>query len=322
MKILMTCYHPIPCAKGVEVATGKIGVYFSPSPPKGVRYIEGLTVPCGKCIGCRLDHSRQWATRCVHEAKMHKENAFLTLTYNEEHLPGTGTLVMRDMQLFWKRLRKEIAPIKVRYFQCGEYGTLLNRPHYHAILFGYDFKDKYLFSTNHGHPIFRSPMLERLWSDKDGIPIGYCSIGDVTFESCAYVARYCLKKIGGDKAAEHYHGRKPEFVVMSRRPGIGHDWLTRYLTDVYPADKCLARQGTNGEILPLRPPKYYDAIYDTIDPDGMEAIKARRKDFAKSQHNSSDEKRRLSAQEYLKTEQGSRLIRPFEVIKDNHHECK
>lgn len=303
----MTCYHPIDCAKGVDLATGKVGIYFKPDPPKGVKYIEPLQVPCGKCIGCRLDHSRMWATRCVHEAKMHDKNCFLTLTYNNEHLPENHSLVKRDMQLFWKRLRKEIGS-QIRYFQCGEYGSKLNRPHYHAIVFGFDFGDKYLFSLNNNQPLYRSPTLERLW------PYGFTTIGNVTFESCAYVARYCLKKVGGDKKAEHYGDKEPEYVCMSRRPGIGTAWLKKYLTDVYPADVCMTRLGTKGHIMPLRPSRFYDSIFDTIDPDAMASVKARRKEFS-IQHNSRSEES-LRASEFLKQSQVSQLIRPFEEIKN------
>ena len=184
-------------------------------------------VPCGRCIGCRLEFSRQWAVRSVHESKLHKNNTFITLTYSDENLPKGGTLVKSDFQKFMKRLRKHInakqPDIQIKYLMCGEYGSDSNRPHYHAILFNYDFKDKKpcLQLTDNGQ--FESPLLNKLW------PFGFASIGEVNFESCAYVARYCVKKFMSNGEIEqnklkdnkkHYpDGRLKEYLTMSRPLG-------------------------------------------------------------------------------------------------------
>jgi hypothetical protein len=141
----------------------------------------------------------------------------------------------------------------------------LSRPHHHAILFGFDFPDKKLFQVRDGVRLYVSKMLSELW------PFGYSTIGDVTFESCAYVARYITKKVTGEIAEEHYQGRKPEFITMSRRPGIGYDWLQEYLPDVYPNDFLMIRDG-----IKMKPPKYYDSIYDKIDPEAFALIKRKR----------------------------------------------
>ena len=313
----MTCYKPILGWLGENYETHKQKVYFC-NPDKlfnEVRYLEDIQVPCGKCIGCRLDHSRMWATRCVHEAKSHEKNCFLTLTYNNNFLPENGSLVKEDLQKFWKRLRKMTGK-KIRYFACGEYGSQLHRPHYHAIVFGFDFDDKYLFSVNHGQPLYRSPSLEKLW------PFGYSTIGNVTFESCAYVARYVLKKRTGEEAQDWYKDKVPEFVVMSRRHGIGYEWLKKYASDVYNQDVCLTRLGTSGKIMKLRPPRYYDSIFDIMEPELMAELKARRKEYS-IQHNSSYDyeewKKSLlrdRAKETVKQCQASMLIRPFEEIKN------
>ena len=156
--------------------TGKRPIVFNPN--AGFRDLP-VSVPCGRCTGCRLEYSRQWAIRCVHEAQMHEHNAFITLTFDKEHLPDDHSIRKEHLQKFFKRLRKRIG-VDIRYFACGEYGSRNNRPHYHAIIFGYDFPDKYLHTkTRNGDLLFRSPTLEKAWK------FGYSLIGHVTFESAA-----------------------------------------------------------------------------------------------------------------------------------------
>jgi hypothetical protein len=261
----MACYRPLRAyaPRTGRNAEGKLQVSFKPK----IGY-EPIWLPCGQCIGCRLERSRQWAMRCVHEAQMYDRNCFVTLTYDDEHLPANGSLNKRDFQLFMKRLRKRYGA-GIRYYQCGEYGELLGRPHHHAILFNFDFPDKQLWSVRDGVRLYRSASLEQLW------PHGYSTIGDVTFESAAYVARYCTKKITGKLAGEHYKGKMPEYATMSRRPGIGRAWLEKYKDDVYNHDYVVVRNG-----LKLRPPRYYDKIYDEIDPERMMALKEKRGEAA------------------------------------------
>lgn len=258
----MPCYHPLQgwYKHGGGITFKQEDALFG-LPPR--------SVPCGQCIGCRLERSRQWAIRCMHEASLHSCNCFITLTYADKnmcHLPlsvdpdtgeiGSGSLrglVKRDIQLFFKSLRKEIYPQKVRYLQCGEYGTESFRPHHHALLFGFDFFDKYYWgrNTKTGDVYYRSDLLERLW------PHGISIIGELTFDSAAYVARYCVGKITGKFADFHYCGLSPEFITMSLKPGIAHDWITSNLESVYPNDRVYVRPGVTS-----RPPKYYDKIYD------------------------------------------------------------
>lgn len=270
----MACFYPLQGYKARQCSQhGKRAVVFS--------LREGfidlpVTVPCGQCIGCRLERSRQWAMRCMHEASLHEENAFITLTYDDTQLPEWESLDKRAFPLFMKRLRKAIHPRKVRYFQCGEYGTHTNRPHHHAILFGYDFPDRSLWTTRKGVPVYRSEILERAW------PQGLSEVGSVTFESAAYVARYSLKKVTGNAEAvkQAYQvvdpdtgeiGQKePEFATMSRRPGIGRDWYERFGEEVHP-DGVLMR----GRL--MRPPQYYDRIFEEANPEAFEAERKARK---------------------------------------------
>lgn len=225
-----------------------------------------IVLPCGQCMACRLNKSRDWATRCVLEAKTHAENCFITLTYDEEHLPSDGSLQKADFTNFIKRLRKNTGD-KIRYFACGEYGSLYHRPHFHACLFGWRPSDLVLYSCRSGCNLYLSETVSKAWQGR-----GYVTVGDVTFESAAYVARYVTKKINGSLAEEHYQGRQPEYTVMSRRPGIGAPFFEKYSEDIYGKDFIVIRDN-----IKCKPPAYFDRIYDNYYGDGaFEEIKDNR----------------------------------------------
>lgn len=206
-----------------------------------------IVAPCGVCDACFAMRAREWAARCVFEAQTHFVNSFVTLTYDDSHLPADYGLHKRDLQLFWKRLRKNTG-LRVRYFACGEYGELYSRPHYHAIIFGYKPNDLILHSVRSGNNLYVSPELSSIWQQ------GFVSIGDVTFESCSYVAGYIMKK---QFKRENYQGREPPFVCMSRRPGIAYEWYQRYKNDVFPNDFVVVRDG-----IKLRPPRFFEKVYE------------------------------------------------------------
>lgn len=233
-----------------------------------------MTVACGRCIGCRVDKSREWATRIAHEASLYEENSFLTLTYNDPSLPSDYSVSIRELQLFMKRLRKAIEPIKIRFFACGEYGDLNGRPHYHAIIFGYGFPDKVPWRKSaSGLVCYRSAQLDRVWSrliDDEYVPIGHAEIGTVTKQSGGYVARYVIKKIGGSAAPDHYErihsvtgevcNVKPEFMCCSTRPGIGSAFIDAWGKDAFPSG-FLVHQGQKCPV-----PRYYkNRVKDQID---------------------------------------------------------
>lgn len=224
---------------------------------------RALRLACGQCIGCRLDKSRQWAVRCMHEAQCHESNVFITLTYSDDFLTQNRSLCYGDFQAFMRRLRKRVG--KTRFYMCGEYGALNGRPHFHACLFGCFFDDReYLRTLPSGSKIYRSALLESLW------PFGYSSVGDVTFESAAYIARYITKKVTGSSADEHYrrvdletgevYQLKPEFCQMSLKPGIGAMWFAKFLADVFPRDYVIVR-GKKCKV-----PKYYKSLLKDVDP--------------------------------------------------------
>ena len=242
----------------------------------------------------------------MHEASLYPENSFLTLTYDQEHLPKDNSLHVDHFQLFMKRLRKMYAQKKIRYYHCGEYGEKLSRPHYHALLFNHDFEDKRLFTVREGNRLYTSDILSGLW------PQGYSVIGAVTFESAAYVARYILKKVTGEKAEQHYGTLRPEYTTMSRRPGIASEWFEKYRTDVYSADRVIVRG------VSTRPPRYYDSLLNKSDPALMAWLKIQRE---KNEHfvndvvngriirESDSSQRRLLVKEEVKKAQISTLRR-------------
>lgn len=215
--------------------------------------------------------------RISHEAQLHDSNVFVTLTYDDEHLPSSGSLSLRDCQLFMKRLRKAFG--QLRFFLCGEYGESTWRPHYHAIVFGLALADLRAHKKSaSGAQLYTSETLTKLWG------LGHVYLGMVTFESARYVARYATKKITGAKAGKHYekvdkhgeiHQLKPEFAVMSRRPGVGAGWIDKYHADVYPCDFVVASGKIRG-----KPPRYYDKRHGEREPAMVEALKSERKDYA------------------------------------------
>jgi len=228
-----------------------------------------VDLPCGTCIGCLTDRARQWATRIMHEAQLHNRSSFVTLTYSPENMPRDGGLVKRHVQLFLKRLRKTQA---VRFFACGEYGSLNLRPHYHLCIFGYDFPDKVFFSSKGGNPLYVSRELDQLW------PHGFATVGALSFASASYVARYCLKKAGPSKEVREWVNPDtgeittltPEYMHCSLRPGIGSGWFKRFGSDVYPSDQVIV-EGRS-----YRPPRYYDSLLERQAVDRFEEVKRKR----------------------------------------------
>jgi hypothetical protein len=243
----MPCYGPITGYYPKSGSSNKRLVFKPQDSETGIP----IKIPCGKCMGCKLERSRQWALRCMHEKRLHKDSAFLTLTYDNANLPPGGTLVVKDLQNFMKRYRK-IAGTGVRFFACGEYGEKSLRPHYHVLLLNSDLNDRKLVKSGSEYNLYASSLLSKLWT------AGSHVIGDVNFESAAYVARYCTKKITGPLAKSHYGDRIPEFLVMSRRPGIGAGYVQKYNSELYAHDNCIV----NGH--PSSLPRFYDQKYASL----------------------------------------------------------
>lgn len=275
----------------------------------GFKHLEDsydIQLPCGQCIGCRLERSRQWAVRMVHESAMHDANSFLTLTYRPEDLPDDLSVNVSHFQDFIKRLRSRITPKRIRYFHCGEYGDEFSRPHYHAIIFGFDFPDREYFKEVNGCRYYRSAFLDDVWR------FGFCVIGDVTFESCAYVARYVTKKVNGEAAFHHYmtmdhrtgelRDITPEYCTMSRRPGIGASWFKKYGSEVRQSDSVVMRGRE------MKPPRFYEGLFDPLE---LEAIKGER-DVSSRKRDFDNTPDRLRVREVVKQAQVGFLQRGYE----------
>lgn len=305
----MSCYHPVTVWRSREInqGSGKRPLVFSAA--KG-QLGSQMQIPCNQCIGCRLDRARSWSIRLMHERTQHELCCFLTLTYNDHYLPKDRSLVKRDFQLFMKRLRKyhhynnPDAPL-IKYYMCGEYGGNTDRPHYHAIVFGLDFADKKRHSeSKKGHTLYRSDKLNELWG------LGHCWIGNVTHQSAGYVARYCLKKVTGDAAIDHYKRVNtqtgeifqvlPEYMAASQGLGLSH--FEEHHAQMYLRDSVIV----NGKEAPV--PKYYDRKMEALNPELMAQIKERRKQKAllRKEDNTYE---RLRIREEIKLAQTSLLKR-------------
>lgn len=262
----MSCYTPLSAFRT------RNGISFHQNDDENLYEIK---LPCGSCIGCRLEYARQWSVRITHEASLHEQNCFLTLTYDNEHLNNQQSLDKSDPRAFFKRLRqwahrqnvkhKRKIYGKLGFFMCGEYGENKSRPHYHACLFNFDFPDKSrIEDSRSGHPQFESEILTQLWS------MGRATIGALTKESAAYTAGYVTKKIRGNNASDYYGDLVPEYTACSRRPAIGLDWIKKYYTDIYNYDTCMVDGKTQ------RPPRYYDKYLEKTFPDMMLDIRMNR----------------------------------------------
>lgn len=240
--------------------------------------LDGLNIkiPCGKCIGCRLDYSRMWATRSVHEAYMsdyYRNCAFLTLTFSPEMLNRRENPYSLNKVAFrsWiKRLRKAIKAqynVEFRIMACGEYGAKRSRPHYHMLIYGFNFPDKYVWKYNkvHGKEVlyYRSPFLESIWRPahcKDSF--GFSVIGEVNFETSAYVARYVTKKLFGSPAKKVYKDLEKEFLTTSRMPGLGFSYLEKFYQDIFNHGYITLPSSHKAPI-----PRYYLEKLKTLDVD-------------------------------------------------------
>ena len=304
----MACFHPLAA---FQTATGEVVFYES----RRSDVVRSLTLPCGQCVGCRLERSRQWAVRCMHEASLYKDNCFITLTYDDANLPEGSSLEYDDFQRFMKRLRKKFSGTQpgstgkypIRFYMAGEYGENFGRPHFHACLFNFNFADrKYWGRTPSGSKIYRSAELEALW------PFGFSSIGEVNFQSAAYVARYIMKKVTGKAALDHYEfvdsdgvvrKRRPEFNKMSLKPGIGADWYDKWKDDVYPHDYVVV----NGR--KAKPPRYYDKKYKDDYPYEWDEVEFKRYQSRLSVSPDENSDERLAVREHVTLARLARLKR-------------
>lgn len=264
----MQCVYPIDAWRAKKPdPEGKRGLVFN---RRNGAQDERFILPCGRCRACRLNYARDWAVRCHHEAQMHERNCFITLTYDADHLPSTHSISIPDLQKFIKRLRRKVATkqtAKIKYFGCAEYGqnhdetiiSKLGRPHYHLAIFGYDFADKeFIGKSINGESRYKSEELTKIWKN------GNAELGSLTFQSAGYIARYSMKKIGGEMAGDHYQRidtltgevfpLTPEKPLMSKKPPIAYDWVKQFEGDILKGYISI-----DGKQHPV-PSRYYDWI--------------------------------------------------------------
>lgn len=280
----MPCYHPLTrvCSPGcINLETGKLIGNVTKYVPLDQRSPDNIyqDIPCGQCLGCRIDYSRKWADRLMMEAKHHDHTWFVTLTYDDAHLPFGGrsdpetgefielvpTLRKRDCQLFMKSLRKAVAPQKIRFYCAGEYGEETFRPHMHLIIFGLDLDDLKFYKLNKlSQPYYTSETLSNAWSNK-----GYVVVTPATYETMAYTARYVTKKLKGfDGIFYKQAGIEPPFSLMSRKPGIAADSFSAELMEY---DNIMLPQGRKAPH-----PRYFQKLLERDYPDFYEEYKAER----------------------------------------------
>lgn len=264
----MACLTPVKAFKNCEGS-----IIFGDSQDGSPLYL-----PCGKCIGCRKDLTKDWAVRCSHEAQMHTYNSVLTLTFDENNLNSQSTLVKSDIQNFIKRLRKfiftnkdlkqnfpQFSRKKISYLYCGEYGERFERPHYHIIIFGFDFPDKIYFKDSQsGDKIFTSKFLDSIWG------LGHATIGTMSMASATYCASYLTKYVSTQEREEIYCGRLPEFGHASKKPAIGLNWFKKYHNDLLAHDQVIIDNQK------YRIPRYYLKKLEEFHPEKFTSLKIRR----------------------------------------------
>lgn len=352
----MPCYHPLKAFEIGKTETGKrkmkvvsydVEMVYQ-MVPGGPWYCSGcidrlsafrvlthfVEIPCGRCIGCRLERSRQWANRCLLELQYHDSAYFVTLTYNDGHVPvsyygqsDTGecqpslTLKKRDFQLFMKRLRKAFPDDKIRFFACGEYGPQTFRPHYHVILFGLHLDDLQLFSrSEQGFNYYTSASLQRCWSvrvspDVGYEPIGHVLVANVTWETCAYTARYITKKLTGPEAEFYSNVNiEPPWSLMSRKPGIGRQYYDDH-PDLYDYEYINVSTPAGGR--KFRPPKYFDKLYDFDEPEKSAEMRKIRQQMAEEAKKAKLEQTSLSYLELLQVEENAKLNSAKKLIRED-----
>lgn len=248
---------------------------------------EYIDIPCGRCMGCRLDYSKMWADRMMLELQYHDNAYFLTLTYNDDNLPEgeyiddegvinkSHSLIKRDLQLFIKRLRKS-QKNKLMYYACGEYGDKSARPHYHAIIYSLDIPDLMFYKKGKkGYNYYTSEYLNSVWQ------LGYVIVGQVSYDTCAYTARYITKKQYG-KGKEKYErlGIEPEFATMSLRPAIGLAYYQDNMERIASLDSVSIPTAEGGR--QIRPSKYYYSKLEQYDKEMYLKLKEKNETYLKN----------------------------------------
>lgn len=303
----MACFEP-------NVINKRTGAFLGPKFDGQKLKPFDRVVSCGKCSGCRMAQAKDWTLRCVHEQRIKEEQGygsqFLTLTYAEHNLPEYGSLDMEDHRSFMHKLRQRVKKKhkqpRPSYFMCGEYGSLLLRPHFHYLIFGFEYPDLVPWKVINGNQYYTSEELTDTWK------LGHAVISDVTNASIAYTCRYVLKKQTGTEADEHYRSLcgarlHPEFTRQSKNPAIGQLWFEKYgLTDIYDSGGFAIMDGYR-----VATPRYYDRLLEAVDDRKLRTVKKQR-ELAnhKRRHDQTDA--RLAVRKEVLSLRLKKLIRGYE----------
>lgn len=268
----MACYAPKPVILGRDQTTNKRKIFFIDrnTAELNKNWKNQLMIPCKKCIGCKIDHAKEWATRAQLEAKEHEYNYFLTLTYNENNLPknkeGISNIELKDWKRFINSLRKNHerkGHTGIKYLTSAEYGSRRGRPHFHACIFNmpiYDLK-KSNISKKSKKQLYQSKEINKIWGK------GIVEIGIVTYESAGYTASYTFKKLNKTNYKELKIN--PEKLLMSK--GIGLKNYNKEIEKIKVNDNMPIKTKNGTKI--IRAPKYFDRQLEKTDPETLKALK-------------------------------------------------
>lgn len=326
----MTCYSPLVKAETNEryetkIDGSKMKKAIIIKPDDNHENLESFmhthptwnytVIPCKKCIGCRLDYSREWANRGYLESLNWTQNYFVTLTYDDEHLPEGETLEPKEFSNFIKRLRKYMRDKKIqskgiRFMGCGEYGEERGRPHYHVILFNCKLPTDSFYNPriSNKNTYWQNEIIEKCWNK------GIINVSDVTWNTIAYTARYITKKIYGAKAEEEYQGKVPEFFRTSRNPGIGGYYYDEHASEIYENDEIIItnKKGAASQ----KPPKYFDRLLDRDNPELLENLKRTRRKRASDNARVLDEQSSYTRLERLAINARSKADKMLALIRE------
>lgn len=300
----MSCFHPRKAWR-TELGTKLL---FSTNPKWDKYKLEELRIPCGKCIGCQLDHANDWATRCWCQNQISdpEQCCFITLTYNNENLPENGWLKIKDEQDFWKRLRYYNPGKKIQYFGCGEYGPIGGRCHWHFCVWGYKPKDLKFYKYNKwGDKLYTSKELKDIWGN------GFVIIGEITYRSACYVSRYCSKKIFKEQKWAKQINIKPECTICSK--GIGLEYWNKFKDKIKNNSGILIK--IDKTVKNKRIPKYFMKKWNDEDPYECEVYKYDIQEKGEQNWKKLLKNTTLNEEEYLKMMEKQLLEKSDQLLK-------
>lgn len=322
-------YHPATILKESEVPNF---IETMKHQTGGGRYGYTL-IPCGKCIGCRLDYSAEWANRGYCEAKMHENNYFVTLTYDPDHIhideyledregftwvnegDWNGNLYPKELTQFIKSLRQKMkrdyGDDGIRFMACGEYGSKGARPHYHIIFFGLNLPAETFFEPQiiNKNIYYRNKIIEDIWTK------GFSNVGEANWNTISYVARYITKKINGEGSEQLYaaNGKIKEFMRVSRMPGIGEPYYQKHKDEIYKNGYITIKnlEGTHK----VTPPTYFDDLFKKEHPGEFLKIQRERRQRAENKNRLKAEQTSLFLKDQLEIEERSKETNNIALVR-------